>query len=220
MRLLLPALVLLGAAASLSATRGTAVSEHAITSETLPATLSEYGFFVSDAAHPSADLIPYKLNTPLFSDYSEKQRFIYLPSSGTVAAEQGDGRLIFPTGTAIVKSFGYPGAGGGLKIIETRVLLHRNTGWVALPYVWRADGSDADLKLGGAREPVRFTTPGGEAKSISYAVPNKNQCKQCHASSGNIVPIGPRLGNMAFPSAGDEKRLLSRITLPQTSILK
>jgi uncharacterized repeat protein (TIGR03806 family) len=220
MRLLLPALALLGAAASLSATRGTAVSEQVITAEALPATLSEFGFFEGGAAHPSSDLIPYKLNTPLFSDYSEKQRFIYLPPTGIVAAEQGDGRLIFPVGTAIVKSFGYPGAGGALKVIETRVLLHRDSGWVALPYVWRADGSDADLKLGGARAPVQFTMPSGEAKSISYGVPNKNQCKQCHSSSGDIAPIGPRLGNMAFPGTSDEKRLLSRVTLPKAAIAK
>ncbi len=222
MRLLLPALALLGVAASLSATRTVPVSAEAIVSDSLPATLSEFGFFEGSAAHPSADLIPYALNTPLFSDYTEKQRFIYLPQSGEVKAEMGDGRLIFPVGTAIIKSFGYPAntSGGALSVIETRVLLRRETGWVALPYVWRADGKDADLRLGGARAPVHFTMPKGQAKSISYAVPNKNQCKQCHAVSGEIAPIGPRLGNMAFPNTAEEKRLLARVTLPKEPVLK
>ena len=220
MRLLLSGLALLCAAAALSATRTAQVSQTAVSSEAAPATLSAYGFFDSNAARPSPELIPYKLNTPLFSDYSEKQRFIYLPQSGAAIVEEGDGRIIFPVGTAIIKSFGYPDTSGALKIIETRVLLHRADGWLALPYVWREDGSDADLRLGGSRERAHFTTSDGETKTISYAVPNKNQCKQCHALSDHIMPIGPRLGNMSFLNKADEKRLLKRLSLPNTPILK
>ncbi len=220
MRFLLPALVLLGVAASLSATRSVSVSQQLIASDTLPATLSEFGFFNGSASQPSSDLIPYKLNTPLFSDYAEKQRFIYVPATGKLSAETGDGRIIFPVGTAIIKSFGYPGANGTLNIIETRVLLYRASGWVALPYVWRADGSDADLRVGGSRERVRFTDPSGAQRSIAYGVPNKNQCKQCHESAKTIQPIGPRLGNMSFATKADERRLLARMTMPGTPIQK
>jgi hypothetical protein len=61
---------------------------------------------------------------------------------------------------------------------------------VALPYIWNAAGTDADLKRAGTRIPVTFTDPSGTARSISYAVPNQNQCKDCHALGGRVTPIG------------------------------
>jgi uncharacterized repeat protein (TIGR03806 family) len=78
---------------------------------------------------------------------------------------------------------------------------------VALPYVWRKDGSDADLKIGGTRLPVSFEHD-GKQMSISYAVPNKNQCKQCHVSGDTVMPIGPIWQNMRFMRDGDRQRVL------------
>ena len=45
----------------------------------------------------------------------------------------------------------------------------------------------------GAR--IDLTTPAGQA--ISYRVPNKNQCKECHGLSGEVVPIGPKARNLS-----------------------
>ena len=87
---------------------------------------------------------------------------------------------------------------GHLNIIETRLLLKRESGWLALPYVWRADGSDADLKVGGKRIPVNFTTLRGKRLDIRYGVPNKNQCKQCHSSKGSIGADRPGLARYDF----------------------
>lgn len=171
------------------------VSDSAITSDALPRTLSEFGFFAGASDRPVAALRPYALRTPLFTDYADKRRFIYMPD-GAEARVSGDGLIEWPVGTALIKSFGYPQADGSYRTIETRLLLRRATGWVALPYIWRPDGSDADLRLAGGRQPVRFTTPSGQAMTISYAVPNRNQCKTCHESSGEVTPIGPRLRNM------------------------
>jgi uncharacterized repeat protein (TIGR03806 family) len=81
----------------------------------------------------------------------------------------------------------------GGKLIETRVLLHRAEGWVALPYKWNPEQSEARLVLGGARE--ELTTPTGQA--ISYAIPNKNQCKECHSLNGELMPIGPKARNLS-----------------------
>jgi hypothetical protein len=33
-------------------------------------------------------------------------------------------------------------------------------------------------------------------RTISYAVPNRNQCKECHGLSGQVTPIGPKLRNI------------------------
>ena len=206
MRLLLPALALFAAAVAMAETKPT-ISDAAILGSVNPPALSAFGFFDGSAGKPSSKLIPYSLRTPLFSDYAEKQRFIHLPADSKLTID-ATGKVDFPVGTALIKSFGYPDGSGGLKIIETRLLLRRAEGWVALPYVWRADGKDADLRVGGTRIPVTFNKPDGQAESISYAVPNKNQCKQCHSSGDAILPIGPVVQNLVFLRKGDAVKLL------------
>jgi uncharacterized repeat protein (TIGR03806 family) len=187
-----------------------AVADAAILAPANPPLLSAFGFFKGGADRPSPALANYTLATPLFSDYAEKQRYIYLPK-GTRLSVGDDGRVRFPIGTALIKSFGYPDATGKLKAIETRLLLHRADGWVALPYVWRADGSDAELKLGGARTPASFVKPDGTQMQISYAVPNKNQCKQCHSTKDAIMPIGPVWQNMVFADKAAENSVKDRM---------
>jgi uncharacterized repeat protein (TIGR03806 family) len=62
--------------------------------------------------------------------------------------------------------------------------------------VW--NGDEAELRRGGTRIPV---TVHGQA--ISYAVPNQNQCKECHQLAGAIEPIGPKARNLAQPLLDD-----------------
>jgi len=170
------------------------VDDAAIMAAGFPAKLSDYRFFDDAGARdPAEGVISYRLNTPLFSDYSEKLRYLYIPV-GARAKANGEGLIDLPVGSAIVKSFGYE-HDGKLRLIETRVLLHRADGWVALPYVWNAAQDAAALKLGGARVPVTFTDPSGATRSISYAVPNKNQCQECHSVDGAVTPIGPKARN-------------------------
>jgi uncharacterized repeat protein (TIGR03806 family) len=185
----LAAALLLFAAALIGRPPGT-VNDAAITEAGYPARLSDYGFFTDLRARtPAARVEPYALNTPLFSDYTEKQRFIYVPA-GHKARYDAEAVFDFPVGSALIKTFGY-GQGAGFRPLETRLLLRRASGWVALPYVWNADGTDAVLRRAGTRLPVSFTDPSGTRRDISYAVPNQNQCKDCHARAGEIVPIGP-----------------------------
>ena len=192
-------LAILGAAAlalaGAHALRATAVVEGGVNDPAVlsgtPKTLSAFGFFRAGASHvPNPGIIPYTLNTPLWSDGADKLRFIYLPP-GKQLAEGGEGLLRFPVGSAIIKTFAF-GEGAARRLIETRVLLHRAEGWVALPYRWNTDQTEATLALAGGR--VDLVTPAGEA--ISYAIPNKNQCKSCHSKDGQVVPIGPQARNL------------------------
>lgn len=167
------------------------VNDAAITADGYPAKLSDYGFFADLTKRtPAARVVGYDLETPLFSDYTTKQRFIYVPA-GQQAKYDAKAAFDFPLGSALIKTFGY-GTRAAFKPIETRLLLRRASGWVAIPYVWNAEGTDAVVKRAGTRLPVAFTDPSGRARQISYAVPNANQCKDCHALSGQIAPIGPK----------------------------
>jgi uncharacterized repeat protein (TIGR03806 family) len=169
------------------------VAHDVIESPAMPEKLSAFGLFRPGGATLSGEVVPYVLRTPLFSDYADKSRGVLMPQ-GASAEIDGDGVIHFPVGTVLIKSFSWPGHEGG-RPVETRLLIHRKDGWVALPYIWDADGKDATLALGGRRVPVTFTSPDGATHSIRYAVPNKNQCKECHSKSGVIEPIGPKQRN-------------------------
>ena len=189
------------AAALLCASGAVAVPEAgpnqaAIDGDRMPRKLSEFGVFRAGTSEPVGALLGYTLHTPLFSDYAAKQRLIWVPA-GKQATLAADGHIDFPVGSMIVKSFGWPEQKDG-RPVETRLLLHRAGGWTALPYIWDADGRDATLAIAGRRVPVTFRAPDGQTHSIQYAVPNKNQCKECHSKAGEIVPIGPKAVNLDF----------------------
>lgn len=168
------------------------VNDTIILEQNLPRKLSDFGFFQNPAQQiPAANVVPYRLNIPLYSDGAEKLRFLYLPA-GSQAMDAGEGLLELPVGAALIKTFAF-GAGDDRQLIETRVLLRRADGWLALPYKWNDEQTDARLAIAGAR--VDLATPAGE--DISYRVPNKNQCKECHGVNGQVVPIGPKARNLS-----------------------
>lgn len=176
------------------------VNDALITGETLPPTLSEFRLLMGKQGEtPNQRVMPYNLTTPLFSDYAEKWRYLYLPQ-GEKLTWDGEGLPNFPVGSVLIKSFGYPAdmrkPNEAIRMIETRLLLHRKNGWVALPYVWREDGSDADLKRAGKRITVNWIHTDGQPRTVDYAVPNTNQCKGCHDVGGALVPIGPKARNL------------------------
>ncbi len=169
--------------------------------------LSDYRLFVGTrGARPNAGLTPYALNTPLFTDYAEKSRFLYLPP-GTRARYRADGAFDFPVGATLVKTFAYPAdmrrPEADVRLIETRLLIHKRDGWVAQAYVWNAEQTEAVLKRAGARAEVRFVDLHGAPRTVDYAVPNQNQCKECHQVDKQISPIGPKAqnlnGDFAYP---------------------
>ncbi len=185
------------------------VNDEAI-AQGMPRLLSQFRFFRDASAQVPVDRVtPYRLNTPLYSDGAEKLRFIYLPE-GTAMAAQGEGLPDFPVGTALIKTFAFE-QDGKRRLIETRVLLHRADGWLALPYMWNEEQTDARLAIAGAR--LDLTTPKGEA--ISYRIPNKNQCKECHGLDGEVVPIGPKARNLSHDWLGEMVSAGHLDTLPQ-----
>src|SRR5262249_33434725 len=97
--------------------------------------LSQYQLFVGHPAEqgPAEGVIPYDLNSALFSDYAEKFRFVKLPP-GTHAAYREAETFEFPVGTVIAKTFAYPrdarDPSRSRRLIETRILKREPDGWV------------------------------------------------------------------------------------------
>ncbi len=168
--------------------------------------LSSYRLFADSTdptSHPNGTGIPYDLNTPLFSDYTSKYRFVFVPE-GTQAQYTPEESLEFPVGTVITKTFALPAdtAIRGIENetkIETRLLIRRSAGWVALPYVWNDSGTKATLAIAGKISQRTTIHNGKQLGPFSYHVPDMNQCKHCHqlksvSNSGvsKFSPIGPK----------------------------
>ena len=83
-----------------------------------------------------------------------------------------------------------------MRLIETRVLLRQEAGWQAWAYVWNDEQTDAALKIAGAKVDIKTIDTAGAPLAFTYSVPNKNQCKGCHAFNGEIVPLGPKARNL------------------------
>lgn len=183
-----------------------------------PRLLSEWGqvAITGDTLRVGDDVVVYDLNTPLFTDYAQKLRTIWMPD-GQAANYRENDTLDFPVGTVITKTFFYTRAGAEgavspgdghtpltadghldlsqVELIETRILVHRDAGWVALPYRWNENQSDAVLHRVGDVIPLRLIGSDGGEQPFNYIMPDVNQCASCHAPDSNtreIAPIGPK----------------------------
>ncbi len=160
--------------------------------------LSDYDFFEKPLyllKPANKRVISYELNSPLFTDYASKKRFIVLPKDKTISYKEND-VLEFPLGTIIIKNFYYTSNELGKsrdQIIETRLLILDSISkkWTPLPYVWNEDQTEAYLYiLGKDLDIVRKNAKSNE-DSFVYSVPNINMCKNCHVKDTKIVPLGP-----------------------------
>jgi uncharacterized repeat protein (TIGR03806 family) len=182
---------------------------------------------------PNEGVTPYDLNSPLFSDYAHKLRTIVLPEGTSI--RYGEDAFEFPVGTVITKTFYYPRGGAGaegriavrkvlaqpedpaldlaqVRLIETRLLINTSSGWVAIPYVWNAEQTEATLALAGDVLSLELVSDDG-SQPFAYLVPDTNQCAGCHAlehHSQKIEPIGIRARhlnkNYSYPG-GSENQL-------------
>ncbi|OFW98492.1 MAG: hypothetical protein A3E78_04465 [Alphaproteobacteria bacterium RIFCSPHIGHO2_12_FULL_63_12] len=191
-----------------------------------PATLSEWNLLstANGVLTLSPGVTPYDLATPLFTDYALKLRTVTMPK-GTSATYRAEDAFDFPVGTIISKTFYYPQTGDewtgdvsvgpeptfaegamplkGVRLVETRLLVHRKDGWVAIPYLWNENQSDAHLQRTGAAIAMTLHRTDGREEAFTYVLPNQNQCAGCHAvnnTTRKISPIGPKARHLNKPS--------------------
>ena len=198
-----------------------------------PVLLSDWGVLHVSKQElvPGSRSVAYDLNTPLFTDYAHKFRTLWVPK-GKAATFDDEGMIQFPVGTIISKTFFYPREGEHLyfdrdetldfgskgldldkvRLIETRLLVHRPDGWQGLPYVWNEQQTEANLEIAGSAFELALyagtganggARPAEPVHQFTYAVPDFNQCQGCHIedlSTEKVRPIGlkPRHINKAY----------------------
>lgn len=178
--------------------------------------LSDYKFFSGDikSQDPSYGVLPYKPASSLFTDYAEKKRFLWLPK-GTKATYDGDGKVLqMPVGSALVKTFYYNNVApsNSTRIIETRVMIRKASGWIFANYIWNDDQTEAVLNLAGSNVDISWMH-NGAAMSTSYRIPSETECFTCHKKNEIVLPIGikPQNLNVSYTYADGAQNQLSKL---------
>jgi uncharacterized repeat protein (TIGR03806 family) len=176
--------------------------------ERAPRLLSQTGVFASLAdLRPNPGLIPYDVNTPLWSDGALKRRWVALPPGSRIGFA-ADGEWTFPGGTVFVKHFELAADDTNPKVkrrLETRLLVVDGTGnGYGLIYKWRPDQRDAELLADSLSENISIKTAAGRRTQTWY-YPSRTDCLTCHTTAAKFVlGVKTRQLNRAFtyPDSG------------------
>jgi uncharacterized repeat protein (TIGR03806 family) len=191
--------------------------------------LSEYQFFQGDLKElqPEFGVLPYDLNSPLFSDYAKKKRFIWMPNNTKATYVTDNVSLNFPSGTILIKNFYYENVlpDNETKIIETRLMIRKNEDWIFANYVWNDEQTEALFDLNGSTTDIEWQE-NGEINTVKYRIPSGAKCLTCHKKQEIPEPIGPKPRNLNLVYAysdGSENQLTQLVnvgylenTLPST----
>ncbi len=158
--------------------------------------LSTSGCFTDVANQVMADgVIPYTVNSVLWSDGESKGRYFAIPDGSSISitldessivAGNGikNGDFIFPVGSVVIKHF-YSGS----RIVETRFLMnHANDGWGGYAYQWNEAQSEGTL-LASSNS---ITTP------VSHYFPSREECMECHTDGADVL-LGPDTLQLNYP---------------------
>ena len=180
------------------------------------AKLSDYKFFNGEIKNqkPAYGVIPFKPASELFTDYAKKSRFVWLPN-GTKANYASDAEILdLPIGSALIKTFYYNQVQplNTTKIIETRVMIKKDTGWIFAEYVWNDEQTDALRQTQGSTVSISWLNESEAIQTIDYKIPATNDCITCHDVNGESYPIGikPQNLNNNFNYATGSKNQLSK----------
>jgi hypothetical protein len=143
----------------------------------------------SDPKKAAASLVPYDVNSPLWSDGAAKGRYLSFPAGAKIkvkdcdvepatcaplvegGTEEDEGHFQLPQGTVLMKTFALGG-----KLIETRLLMRMTaTAWRGFSYEWNDTETEATLLPDFKDKPVGEQT---------WHYPSRTECLDCHTKAG------------------------------------
>lgn len=172
-----------------------------------PLTLSATGCFNQVAPLlPAANVVPFEVNAPLWSDGLAKDRFIHVPKALKFVQ---DGRWDYPVGTVFIKNFFLPGTTPSeRRIIETRFLVKQRTNFAGFSYYWNEDETEAYL-LGGAIERPVTLIENGASVDFNFYYPSQGDCVRCHTEgAGTILGFTPQQLNKTLAAGKNQLHAL------------
>jgi uncharacterized repeat protein (TIGR03806 family) len=118
---------------------------------------------------------------------------------GTLATYNGDGKVLeLPVGAVLIKNFYYNNVqpSNSTRIIETRLMIRKVSGWIFAEYVWNNEQTEAFLDMNGSNTNISWLDENNNVKSTNYRIPSQGECLVCHKSNDVPIPIGLKPQNI------------------------
>lgn len=155
---------------------------------------------VLDPKLSATAMIPYDVQSELWSDSAEKERYLSLPNATKIGLA-ADGDFLLPVGSVLMKHFKLNN-----RFIETRLFVRGELGWQGFSYEWRDDQTDAQLLANAKTKMV---------SGIQWEFPSPAQCLICHTQgAGFSLGLETMQLNsvMHYPSSGINASQLDTLT--------
>lgn len=156
-----------------------------------PATLSAAGFFRDlETLTASADLVPYEVNLPAWSDYAQARRWVRRAPAAARMGFAADGPWQFPEGTLWIQQYDVETVCGDPQSrlrLETRVLLRTADGVCGLSYRWNEGQTDAELVPESGATVTYTRCDGPAAMEHPWQIPSRASCASCHTAAGGYA---------------------------------
>ena len=168
----------------------------------------------NDPTKLASIVVPYEVNSPLWSDGADKERGFVVPVGATIhvkdcatpSAEctqgaEDTGKWVMPPGTVMVKTFMFDG-----KRVETRLLVHPDAKtWNGYSYRWDEAQTDATV-IPDDRLAITFDT--GQ-RTVAWNFPNRVDCGVCHndAAGGTLGPETRQMNRVFGGQAGGTNQI-------------
>lgn len=142
-----------------------------------PACAEALGLYVdSTCENVGPDILSYSPRFWLWSDATDKERFIRFPEGSVIDTRNRDA-WVFPVGTKIWKTFSLDG-----RRLETRVMEKTESGfgwfnWQFRTYRWSEDGTSVTEVVDGETNVL----------GTGHDIPSQTACVQCHGQQGGNV---------------------------------
>lgn len=155
--------------------------------------LSTYRFFTGNMKDmiPNENVLPFEPISSLFTDYASKKRFVWMPEGVSATYISDESVFDFPVGAILIKNFYYERAlpEDAQRILETRLMIRRASGWFFATYVWNQQQTEATLSTTGSNVAITFIQD-NESYSTTYRIPSNTECMVCHKLVDDPMPIG------------------------------
>jgi uncharacterized repeat protein (TIGR03806 family) len=150
---------------------------------TFPRKLAESGLFTSmREAQPAPGVLPYEINSELWSDGAIAERLLAIPGRDRIGLS-AQGMWQFPEGSVLARTISLelePGKPASRRRIETQILHRESEAWRPYSYLWNDRQDEADLvDAGGATRTIRDGNPGASHER-TYRVAARSECVLCH----------------------------------------
>ena len=134
----------------------------------------------------------YRPRFELWSDGTEKERFVHLPAGTQIDTSDPD-NWGFPLGTRLYKTFSREGRRLETRLLEKVSEARGPDGWTMRAYAWSADQrSVSEVGPFGARDVL----------GTEHDVPTRQQCVRCHSVAPDDVAVGFSAIQLAHDEGG------------------